>query len=146
MTTFGMRRENRMSWWGEFRKEPVKNKALSNRHSKLRVMLGILNNGSRDDWNYYHRSTGSLNKTAAKKCRAIRFSGRNALAITQPTGMFFEPDASAVIDGGVHFKRTSCCQPQALGVGEYLTWDGKCFSVMDSIQFLAIYKAGSLRS
>lgn len=116
MTTFGMRRENRMSWWGGFRKEPVQQGMLSSGHSNWLVMLGALNHGSRDDWNYYHCSNSSLNKTAAKRCRAIRFSGRNSLAITQPTGMCFELDESAVITGSVHFKRTSYCQPQALGV------------------------------
>ncbi len=109
-------------------------------------MPGALNHKYCDDWNYYQRSTASLNKTAAKICRAIRFSGRNALAITQPTGMCFEPDASADIAGSVHFKRTSYCQPQALGVGEYLIWDRKCFSVMDAIRFLAMYKVGTPRS
>ena len=109
-------------------------------------MPGVLNHKSCNDWNYYQRSTVSLNKTAAKFCRAIRFSGRNELAITQPTGMHFEPDTSADIAGSVHFKRTSYCQAQALGVGEYLIWDRKCFSVMDSIRFLAMYKAVSHRS
>ena len=106
----------------------------------LRKLITRLTKGiDPNDWNYYHRIVGSLDKTAAKECRAIRFTGRNLSAITQPTGIHSELNPFAKVSGSIYFRRTSYCPAQTLGIGEYLTWDGKCFTVMDEQQFHAVY-------
>jgi len=93
-----------------------------------------------DEWNYYHRIAGTADKKAAMECRAIRFTGRNLSAITQPTGIHARPDSSAGVAGSIHFGRTSRCPAKKLALGEYLSWDGKCFTVRDEQQFHSIYK------
>ena len=115
--------------------------AAGQRQKILRkITTRLTKNINVDEWNYYHRIGEAGDKIAATQCRAIRFTGRNLSAITQPTGLHSTPDHSASIEGSIHFKRTSHCPAQKLGVGEYLSWDGKCFTVRAEQHFHSVYR------
>jgi len=106
----------------------------------LRKIVSRFTNGiNPDEWNSYHRISGSLHEDVAIECRAIRFTGLNLSAITQPTGVHSEPNPFARVSGGIYFRQTSYSPTQLLGIGEYLTWDGKCFTVFSGDQFQSIY-------
>jgi|GEM_PF-2370606 len=92
-----------------------------------------------DEWNYYQLIFGATDTKAAQECRAIRFTGRNLSAITQPTGIHSKLDPSATVAGSIYFGRTSHCPAQTLCVGEYLSWDGECFAVRDEHLFHSTY-------
>ncbi len=107
----------------------------------LRKMVARLTKGiNPDDWNYYRRISPSTNKSVAKECRAIRFTGRNLSAITQPTGIQAEINPFAKVAGSIYFRQTSYSPAQTLGIGEYLTWDRKCFTVFADQQFQSLYE------
>ena len=93
-----------------------------------------------NNWNYYHRTKQSPDKKASLECRGIRFIGSNLTAITQPTGIHSSANPLAEVLGGIYFKRTSYCPAQTLCIGQYLTWDGKCFRVFDDNHFQSIYE------
>jgi hypothetical protein len=122
----------------ETQKQPIGQKQRILRKITTRLTKGI----NPEEWNYYCRIPQSLNKALSKECRAIRFNGRNLTAITQPTGIHAVLNPFATVSGGIYFRQTSYCPAQTLGVGEYLSWDGKCFTVMDDEQFHSIYKHG----
>jgi hypothetical protein len=106
----------------------------------LRKMISRFTNGiNPDEWNSYRHIPGSSNEHVADECRAIRFTSLNLLAITQPTGMHTEPNPFARVSGGIYFRQTSYSPTQILGIGEYLTWNGKCFTVFSELQFHSIY-------
>jgi hypothetical protein len=120
---------------------PVLNQPKGQKQRILKKMVSRLTKGiNPDDWNYYHRIKQSPDKNVSLECRGIRFAGNNLTAITQPAGIHSALNPFAEVPGGIYFRRTSNCPPQTLGIGEYLTWDGKRFSVFTDQQFQSIYE------
>ena len=93
-----------------------------------------------NDWNYYRSTSESAGKDIPGRCRAIRYIGGNQGAITQPTGLLVEPALLRAEAGSINFRRTSYCPSGTLGLGEYLLWDGTCFTVMAGSEFISLYK------